>query len=80
MLAIPVAGRNVPPSHRARPSSPPGVFGALFVDLEGVRARYECLRPGCPRPVEGPVHGADVKSFVDDIKTNHLSRYHREHR
>jgi hypothetical protein len=56
------------------------ILGALFVDLDGVRARYECLRSGCPQPAEGPVYGDDVKPFVDGIKTKHLSQFHREHR
>ncbi|MGW7239706.1 hypothetical protein [Streptomyces sp. NPDC054804] len=48
------------------------VTAALFVDLEGVRARYECLL--C-RTTEGPVYGTDsVKSFVDTIRTNHRAR------
>ena len=51
------------------------ILGALFVDLEGVRARYECLRPGCTHRLEGPVHGQDFgKAFVDGIKTQYLSR------
>lgn len=56
------------------------IVGALFVDLEGVRARYECLRPGCPRRVEGPGYGDNVKPFIDDIKTQHLAQFHGEHR
>lgn len=56
------------------------VLGALFVDLEDVRARYECLRPGCLQPVEGPVYGDSVKPFVDGIKTQHLAQFHGEHR
>ncbi|MEU2077132.1 hypothetical protein [Streptomyces sp. NPDC013489] len=35
-------------------------LGALRVDLEGQRARYECLRPNCPHRVEGPVYAADT--------------------
>ncbi|MGW3024805.1 hypothetical protein [Streptomyces sp. NPDC001221] len=51
------------------------VVGALFVDMDNVRARYECARSGCTHRHEGPVHGADaVKAFVDGIKTEHLSR------
>ncbi|MGW7424397.1 hypothetical protein ACWGJB_30950 [Streptomyces sp. NPDC054813] len=52
----------------------PTVTAALFVDLEGVRARYECLRPGCDKPIEGPVHGDNVKPFVDSIRTDHPAR------
>ncbi|WP_442803401.1 hypothetical protein OG411_17430 [Streptomyces pseudogriseolus] len=66
--------------------------GALFVDLDGQRARYECLRPGCPHRLEGPVcasdrvRGADgaavrrgpdgVAAFVEGVKALHLSKYH----
>ncbi|MFD7709514.1 hypothetical protein [Streptomyces sp. NPDC059786] len=51
------------------------VTSALFVDLDGVRARYECLRPGCSQPMEGTVYGAaDVKAFVDTIRTAHPAR------
>ena len=56
------------------------VTAALYVDLEGVRARYECLRPGCPQQLEGPVYGDGVKPFVDGIKTQHLAQFHGEHR
>ncbi|MFE1748977.1 hypothetical protein ACFW88_00225 [Streptomyces anandii] len=51
------------------------ILGALFVDMDNVRARYECARSGCTQPHEGPVFGADeVKAFVDGIKTEHLAR------
>ncbi|MEU6098419.1 hypothetical protein [Streptomyces sp. NPDC047079] len=51
------------------------VLGALFVDMDNVRARYECVRPGCTHRLEGPVYGADeVKSFVDNIRTVHRAR------
>ena len=56
------------------------ILGTLVVDLEGIRARYECLRPNCPHPREGPVHGDDVKPFVAGIKTQHLATFHGEHR
>ncbi|MEU9793795.1 hypothetical protein AB0E27_24735 [Streptomyces sparsogenes] len=55
-----------------RQATPQQVVGALFVDLEGIRARYECLRSGCTQRVEGPVHGAtDVQAFVASIRTSH---------
>ncbi|MBI0294472.1 hypothetical protein JBE04_08250 [Streptomyces sp. PRKS01-29] len=55
-----------------RPARPQRVLAALFVDLEGVRARYECLR--CST-TEGPVHGADdVTAFVASIRTEHPKR------
>lgn len=47
----------------------------LYVDLDGVRARYECLRPGCTNRQEGPVHGAeDVRAFVATIRNDHPAR------
>lgn len=62
------AGAHAP----GRQATPQQVVGALFVDLEGIRARYECLRPGCTQRVEGPVHGAaDVQAFVASIRTSH---------
>ncbi|MEU6344455.1 hypothetical protein ABZ883_26305 [Streptomyces sp. NPDC046977] len=48
------------------------VTGALFVDLDGVRARYECLL--C-RAKEGPVFGAaDVAAFTAGVRTDHRAR------
>jgi hypothetical protein len=48
------------------------VTAALTVDLEGVRAKYECLL--C-RTVEGPVYGIDdVTAFAKDIRTAHPAR------
>lgn len=48
------------------------VTAALYVDLEGVRARYECLL--C-RTVEGPVYGvADVTAFAASVRTDHRAR------
>lgn len=39
------------------------------------RARYECYRPGCTHPIEGPVSGAyEVKAFTASIRTTHISR------
>jgi len=75
-----------------RAAAPEPFEGALFVDLDGQRARYECLRPGCPHRLEGPVCASDrvkgedgnpaprgpggVAAFVDGIKAYHLSKYH----
>lgn len=56
------------------------VDALLHIDMHNRRARYECHRPDCPQPVEGPVRGDDVKPFVDGIKTEHLARFHGEHR
>lgn len=66
----PAAGGVATPPVRRGPTDG-GVAAALYVDLEGVRARYECLRPGCTQPLEGPVYGDDVKPFVDTIRTDH---------
>lgn len=70
--STPAAGGVATPPARPVPAS--GVISALYVDLEGVRARYECLRPGCTQPLEGPVYGDDVKPFVDTIRTDHPAR------
>ncbi|MFF8879629.1 hypothetical protein [Streptomyces flaveolus] len=75
-----------------RAAAPPPFEGALFVDLDGQRARYECLRPGCPHRLEGPVCASDrvkgedgevvprgpggVAAFVGGVKAYHLSKYH----
>ncbi|MFI8988630.1 hypothetical protein ACIG63_27080 [Streptomyces antimycoticus] len=68
--------------------APPLVTAALFVDLDGQRARYECLRPGCPHRLEGPAYSTDrdeqgepigvagLKTFIDGIKSQHLAQYH----
>lgn len=48
------------------------ITAALTVDLEGIRAKYECLL--C-RTVEGPVYGIDaVAAFAKDIRTAHPAR------
>ncbi|HCA88191.1 MAG TPA: hypothetical protein DEQ61_23635 [Streptomyces sp.] len=48
------------------------ISGALYVDLEGVRARYECLR--C-RTTEGPVTGAEpVAIFTQTVQSVHRTR------
>jgi hypothetical protein len=75
-----------------RAAAPQPFEGALFVDLDGQRARYECLRPGCPHPLEGPVCATDlvrgedgqptprgpggVASFVTAVKAYHLAKHH----
>lgn len=62
--------------------------GVLFVDMEGQRAKYECLRPSCPHRLEGPVSSTDpdaegrrrgaewVAYFVANAKSKHLAQYH----
>ncbi|MFJ6561889.1 hypothetical protein ACIQMV_18910 [Streptomyces sp. NPDC091412] len=72
MNSTAVHARDTP----GRTAEPQRVHGALFVDMDNVRARYECTRPGCPQPKEGPVFGDDVKPFVDGIKTQHLIKHH----
>ncbi|WP_431772213.1 hypothetical protein [Streptomyces cucumeris] len=68
--------------------APQRITAALFVDLDGQRARYECLRPCCPHRVEGPVYSTDcgeddkpigvagLKTFIDGVKSTHLAQYH----
>ncbi|WP_046505934.1 hypothetical protein [Streptomyces odonnellii] len=92
--STPAAGPNVCGGTRDAPSRPAAqrVVGVLFVDLDGLRARYQCLRPGCPHRREGPAASTDldengerigvggVKAFIDGIKTQHLSQHHGENR
>ncbi|MCY0961543.1 hypothetical protein [Streptomyces sp. H27-H5] len=48
------------------------VVSVLFIDMVGIRARYECTT--C-NTTEGPVHGVDdVSAFVADIRTDHPAR------
>ncbi|MEU9220170.1 hypothetical protein AB0D47_26935 [Streptomyces sp. NPDC048376] len=88
MTAVAAPARDTP----GRAAAPQPFEGALFVDLDGQRARYECLRPGCPRPLEGPVCATDrvkgedgepaprgpggVAAFVAGIRAYHLSTQH----
>lgn len=52
--------------------APQQVTAALYVDCEGVRARYECLLCGTK---EGPVFGVeDVTEFAANIRTEHPVR------
>ncbi|MET9968931.1 hypothetical protein ABZZ80_24125 [Streptomyces sp. NPDC006356] len=60
--------------------APTTVEGVLAVDLIKIRARYDCFRPGCPQPVEQPARGDDLRHFISGIKTEHLARFHGEHR
>lgn len=88
MTTTAVRARDTP----GRTATPQRVVGALFVDMDGFRARYECLRPECPHRVEGPVHSTDrgptgfrlgiegLKAFIDSVKADHLDRYHGEQR
>lgn len=79
-------------THTGRPPQLQRVEGALFVDLDGRRARYECYRPGCPHPKEGPVRAIDkdpsdqtgkrrigidgLASFIGSVKDRHLNTHH----
>lgn len=54
----------------------PAISGCLFVHLERVLARYECYRPGCPKPLERPDNEFGVKPFIDGIKARHMRQYH----
>lgn len=54
--------------------------GVLFIDLIKIRARYECYRPGCPKPREEPIETAVIRLFIDGIQARHLRQYHGEHR
>ena len=66
------AGAGAPAAGR---TAAPHITAELHVDLDGVRARYECLRPGCTQRMEGPVYGAAaVQAFVVSIRTDHLTR------
>lgn len=58
---------SVAPGQPAR-----AITGGLFVDMVGIRARYECLL--C-RTTEGPVAGVeDVIAFNASIRTDHHAR------
>lgn len=50
--------------------------GLLVIDAHNVRARYECYRPGCPRPREEPIRASTITAFIAGIKARHLSQYH----
>jgi hypothetical protein len=63
--------------------SPQQIAGALVVDLDNRRARYDCYRPGCPRPLEGPIsaarHGVEeLRTFITGAKDVHLAAFHKE--
>ncbi|MEU5091690.1 hypothetical protein [Streptomyces sp. NPDC021356] len=63
---------------RATPgaAATPLVHGSLFVDMENVQARYECYRPGCPKPREEPIRPSGIRAFIGGIKARHLDQYH----
>lgn len=64
----------------ARSPRPQQLNGQLVIDMENVRAHYECYRPGCPKPREEPIKPSAIKAFMDGIKARHLSQYHGEKR
>lgn len=88
MTTDPAPARDTPGS-----AVTPPFDGALFIDMDNFRARYECLRPNCPHRLEGPVcaddHVADaegrpvrrgpesVAAFIASVKADHLAKYHR---
>ena len=66
-----------------RAPAPQLVAGALLVDLDGRRARYDCHRPGCPQPAEGPItaaqHGvAELRAFIAGVRDVHRAAFHKE--
>ena len=75
--------RPPPPGGGGGRGPPRRVVGCLVVDLDGQRARYECGRPDCPKPIEGPItaarHGIDeVRAFIAGVKSVHLAAFHKE--
>jgi hypothetical protein len=54
--------------------------GLLVIDAQRVRARYECYRPGCPKPREEPVRPSAITAFIGGIKARHMTQYHGEQR
>lgn len=72
MSARTVPARDTPARTPARQT----IAGLLVIDPERCRARYECYRPGCAKPLEEPIEPSAIKRFIDGIKTRHLSQYH----
>ncbi|MFM9594003.1 hypothetical protein ACKI1O_32025 [Streptomyces scabiei] len=64
----------------ARTPIPQQMDGLLVIDAQRVRARYECYRPGCPKPREEPVRPSAITAFIGGIKARHLTQYHGEQR
>ncbi|MGA5668985.1 hypothetical protein ACPCTG_26320 [Streptomyces pseudogriseolus] len=61
-------------------TAPQQVAGLLVIDMQNIRAHYECYRPGCPKPREEPIKPSAIRAFMDGIKARHLSQYHGETR
>lgn len=76
MTSPAVRARDTP----GRTAAPQQIDGLLIVDTEKVRARYECYRPGCPKPREEPIRPSAIKPFIDGIKARHMGQYHGEQR
>ncbi|MDQ0933771.1 hypothetical protein [Streptomyces turgidiscabies] len=76
MTTSAVRARDTP----GRTAAPQQIDALLVVDTENVRARYECYRPGCPRPREVPVQPSAIRAFIGGIKARHLGQYHGEQR
>lgn len=72
MTATTVRARDTP----GRTATPQQIDGLLVIDTVEVRARYECYRPGCQRPLEEPIKPSAIGAFIDGIKTRHLAQYH----
>jgi hypothetical protein len=57
---------------------PQQIDGLLVIDTENGRARYDCFRPDCPQPREGPVvYRAAIPGFIAAVKSEHLARHHQ---
>lgn len=54
----------------------PQVVGVLIIDADNGRARYDCYRPGCPDPLEGPVHGIAIAEWSKTVRDRHVAQYH----
>lgn len=72
MTTAPARARDTP----GRTPIPQQIDGLLVVDMDNVRARYDCFRPGCLQRREGPVYGIAIPEFAAAVKTEHLARHH----
>jgi hypothetical protein len=61
---------------QGRTPAPQTIAGLLVIDAKNLRARYECYRHGCPKPLEEPIKPSAIRAFIDGIKARHLSQYH----
>lgn len=72
MTASTAQARDTP----GRTPVPQTIAGLLVIDAKNISARYECYRPGCPKPHEEPIEPSAISRFIDGIKSRHLSQYH----